>query len=43
MTYTEDYIRLKEQEVFHLRRKNMELEAKLEILTKELQQWQQEK
>tara|TARA_S200002703_G_scaffold152630_1_gene153235 strand:- start:526 stop:657 length:132 start_codon:yes stop_codon:yes gene_type:complete len=43
MTYTEDVLRLKEQEVFALRNKIRELEAKNEILNQQILQWQQEK
>ena len=39
MTYKDDLLRLREQEAVALRKKVEELEAKIEILTKQIQEY----
>ena len=39
MTYRDDLLRLREQEAVALRKKVEELEAKIEILTKQIQEY----
>tara|TARA_E500000318_G_scaffold105680_1_gene112849 strand:+ start:490 stop:621 length:132 start_codon:yes stop_codon:yes gene_type:complete len=43
VTYAEDLLRLRDQEIAALRSRIEELEAKNEILNNQITQWQQEK